>query len=78
MRAVLDCGDAAGYVLGALRQGLKSLRFGGDEGTAAKLDAIARAQDAILITAAIPALDLAHVDDADAACRTWLQRTADV
>jgi hypothetical protein len=78
MNAVLDCGDAAGYVLGALRQGVKSVRFSGDDGTAAKLGAIARAQDATLITAEIAALDLARVDDAEGACRTWLQRTNDV
>lgn len=76
--SVLDCGAAAGYVLGALRQGAVSVRFRGDSATAAKLDAIARARNATLITTEIPALDLAHVDDADAACRTWLRRAADV
>lgn len=76
--AVLDCGEAPGHVLGALRQGLKSVRFCGDCDTAAKLAAIARAQDASLIADDTPALDLARVADPEAACRTWLKRTADV
>ena len=75
---VLDCGEAPGHVLGALRQGLKTLCFRGDGDTAAKLAAIARAQDATLVTEDLPALDLARVADAEAACRTWLKRTADV
>jgi fructose/tagatose bisphosphate aldolase len=75
---VLDCGEAPGHVLGALRQGLKRVRFCGDRDTAAKLAAIAKAQDATVITEDVPALDLARVEDAEAACRTWLKRTADV
>jgi fructose/tagatose bisphosphate aldolase len=75
---VLDCGAAPGHVLGALRQGLKTLRFCGDGDMAATLAAIARAQEATLITEDLIALDLARIDDAEAACRTWLKRTADV
>jgi hypothetical protein len=78
MTDVLDCGEAPGHVLGALRQGLKMVRFRGDGDMAAKLAAIARAQGATLITEDLPALDLARVDDAETACRTWLKRTADV
>jgi hypothetical protein len=73
---VLDCGSAPGHVMGALRAGIRHLRFSGDDAVAAKLRAIAQAQGAALITGDIAALDLARIEDADTACRTWLRRTA--
>jgi fructose/tagatose bisphosphate aldolase len=73
---VLDCGAAPGHVMGALRAGITHLRFSGDDAIAAKLQAMAQAQGAALLTGDIAALDLARVEDADTACRTWLQRTS--
>ena len=73
---ILDCGTAAGHVMGALRQGLTHLRFTGDAARAEKLQAMAAAQGATLLTGDIAALDLAQVDDAQSACRAWLQRGA--
>ena len=62
--------------MGALRQGLTHLRYTGDAASAEKLRAMAAAQGAALLTGHIAALDLAQVDDAESACRAWLQRTA--
>ena len=39
--AILDCDDASGHVLGALRAGVKAVRFTGRADVAAKLAAIA-------------------------------------
>lgn len=41
MTAVLDCGDAAGHALAALRAGVTDILFDGDVAVAAKLSAIA-------------------------------------
>jgi hypothetical protein len=71
--AVLDCGDQPGTVLGALRSGLKRVRFRGAEETAARLREIA-AQYGATIEAleAPPALDLLDEADPEAACRAYL------
>ncbi len=70
--AVLDCGDKAGHVLGALRLGLKRLRFTGRKATAEKLAQIAAREGATLINRRGQALDLLDVPDPAAACRKWL------
>lgn len=72
VEAVLDCGDGAGLVMAALRQGLKTVRFAGDAATAAKLAEIAAAQGATVITQDVPALDLRLTRDRLASCRVWL------
>ncbi|MBI3453192.1 MAG: hypothetical protein HY057_10295 [Rhodospirillales bacterium] len=72
IEAILDCGDAPGHVLGALRYGLKTLRFTGPHAAAAKLAEIAAASGARLIAGEIPALDLHGRDNAEAVCRAWL------
>lgn len=75
--AVLDCGDAPGLVMGALRQGLKAIRFTGPAPVAAKLAELAAAHGATLITDRVPALDLRDTRDPLAACRTWLANHAE-
>ena len=70
--AVLDCGDGAGLVMAALREGLKTLRFTGPEAIAAKLSDMARASGARLIKSEIPALDLRSERDPIEAARAWL------
>jgi|SRR5580658_107576 hypothetical protein len=69
---VLDCADEAGTVLGALRRGLKRLRFGGPPEVAAKLAAIAAAEGAALDEDSRPALDLLGQLDPEAISRRWL------
>lgn len=69
---VLDCGDAAGYALGALRHGVRVIRFTGRGRARARLAAIARSCGATLAGPARGALDLARARDPEAACRARL------
>lgn len=71
--AVLDCGAGAGLVMGALRQGIATLRFTGEDTVAAKLADIAHAAGAELIRSDIPALDLRDARDPAAAAAAWLR-----
>jgi fructose/tagatose bisphosphate aldolase len=70
--AILDCDDAPGHVLGALRAGVKAVRFTGRADVAAKLAEIAAALDAAVITNDIETLDLRAHRDPVAACKAWL------
>lgn len=70
--AILDCGDAPGLVLAALRAGLTRVRFTGRRGVAAKLAVIARRQGAEVVGGRLTSLDLLDLPDPAAACRRWL------
>lgn len=70
----LDCGDAPGDALAALRAGLKTIRFRGPKRVRDKIVAIARACGARLDEDGGPALDLQGATDPLAACRSWLER----
>jgi hypothetical protein len=70
--AILDCDDASGHVLGALRAGVKAVRFTGRADVAAKLADIAASQGAVLLTGDIETLDLRAHRDPVAACKGWL------
>ncbi len=70
---VLDCGDAPGLVLGALREGCRRVRFTGPAATAARLGDIAAQLGATVETGAIEALDLLESRDPVAACLAWLR-----
>ncbi len=72
--ALIDCGDQPGLVLAALRDGAKLVRFSGRKSVAEKLAAIARRQEAVLITGRLEALDLLDHPDPQAACHDWLAR----
>ena len=74
LRAVLDCGDKPGHVIGALRQGLKAVRFTGRKAVAETLRGLAREYDAELLTGRVVALDLRDHPAPDAACRDWLSK----
>lgn len=80
--AVLDCGDAAGHVMEAVRWCAVAtrprlvLRFTGDQSVARKLRDIAEAAGLRLIRDLSPALDLAEPADAALACRAWLSGMA--
>jgi hypothetical protein len=78
IEASLDCGDAPGHALAALRQGLERVRLSVRPLVRAKVAAIARKSGAALDDARGPVLDLLNADDPEAACRRWLanpQRT---
>jgi hypothetical protein len=72
--ASLDCADAPGHALAALRQGLKLVRLRARPAVLAKVAAIARQLDAALDRERGPALDLLDEADPAAACRAWLAR----
>lgn len=76
--AVLDCGDAPGYALAALRAGCRSIRFRGKPAVTAKIRAIARHYGAVLHMGKAgnsgKALDLAGKSDPLTACRQWLSK----
>jgi hypothetical protein len=70
--AVLDCGDAPGLALEALRAGADAVCFGGRPGVRKKIAEIAAAHGARLLTVRPRALDLLDAADAHAACLAWL------
>jgi len=72
LQAVLDCGDAAGYALAALRSGVKFIRFSGNRAVAGKIADIARQQGAQLVVDPLDILDLRGKSDADTAIGGWL------
>ncbi len=73
VEAVIDCDDAAGDVLAALRVGWKRLLFTGEPELAAKLADIAGQSGATLLTRRPDALDLEGERNPRAACRAWLR-----
>lgn len=70
--AVLDCGEAPGHALAALRAGVDAVCFRGAAETAARLADVAAQSGAGFHRKPPKALDLAGVDDPAAACRAWL------
>lgn len=70
--SVLDCGDAAGRALGAIRAGVDAVRVDADPAVRARLAGIAEAHAVRIVEEPLPALDLALVSDPDAACRAEL------
>ena len=70
--AMLDCGDRAELVQGALRAGLSDVVYSGPAGIAARLADIAGRQGAHLHRRRPPALEIADPGTALAACRAWL------
>ena len=72
LAAILDCGDRAGDVLAALRQGIGQVRFTGSKAAAVKLTALAERRGAVLLTGRLQGLDLRGRKEPEAACRAWL------
>ncbi len=72
--AVLDCGDAPGHALAAMRAGVRRLRVEAAADVLARLGGIAAARGARLDADAAPALDLGPLPPGRwaAACRDWL------
>ncbi|HYC05461.1 MAG TPA: hypothetical protein VED40_19375 [Azospirillaceae bacterium] len=69
---MLDCGDAPGHVLGALRGGLTDLIFTGTGPERSALEAMAGLMRARLHDRPAESLDLRGVRDPVSACRDWL------
>jgi acyl-CoA reductase-like NAD-dependent aldehyde dehydrogenase len=70
---LLDCGEEPGTALGALKAGIKHLRFTGSEAALARLAAIAAQSGAAIESGAPPpVLDLLDARDPRALCRAYL------
>ncbi len=72
---VLDCGDAPGFALAALREGLRTVHVTVRGDVRGKLAAIAEACGAALHPGPPPELDLRDRIDPAASCRFALRRT---
>jgi hypothetical protein len=70
--AVLDCGDAPGLALAALRHGIEGVRVKAPRAALARIADIAAQSGGALVTGRVRTLDLAGVEDAPSACRAWL------
>ncbi len=69
---ILDCGDAPGLALGALRQGCTAIRFTGPAAVRKKIADIAAQSGAAIDNRRYQVLDLLTADDALGAARAWL------
>lgn len=67
--SVLDCGDASGRALAAIRAGVDAVRVDAMAEVAARISAIADAHAVRIAGEPLPPLDLGRVDDPEAACR---------
>jgi hypothetical protein len=77
MEGLLDCADAPGAVLAALRQGAKRLRVRASGEAMARLADIAAQYGALLeIPGEIPELDLLDVANPLARCQEWFDPEA--
>jgi fructose/tagatose bisphosphate aldolase len=70
--AVLDCAEAPGRAVAALRLGWKTLRLGGGKAARARVAAIAKRMDARLDDTDYAVLDLGAAADAERAAREFL------
>jgi hypothetical protein len=70
--ATMDCGDATGHALAALRVGFKRVVLAGHPDARRRVAAIARRCGARLVARPRGALDLLEVRDPAAACRALL------
>ncbi|MEX2614835.1 MAG: hypothetical protein WD767_01950 [Alphaproteobacteria bacterium] len=78
LESILDCGDAPGHALAALRIGFRTIRFDGP--AAARIIDIARQYNACVIPVRPESLDLQAIEasgrDVGTACTDWLNPTA--
>lgn len=74
---LLDCGDAPGIVLAALRHGLTDVCFTGSPDRLNKLTEIAEQHGARIVTQRPEGLDLLAVADPLIRCRAWLASRSD-
>ncbi len=71
--SVLDCRDAAGFAMAAIRARVPGIYFRGVPEITQKLADMATAQGLELVTIRPPALDLAAAKDPQAACLNYLR-----
>lgn len=71
---VLDCGAEAGFVMAALRAGLRALYFGGDDDARLRLIEMAQRSGAALLDERPERVDLGAARDPAAAAREALSR----
>jgi hypothetical protein len=74
--AVLDCGDAPGLALAALRHGIDAVRIEAPAKIRARIADIAKQTGGALVTGRVAALDLATAREPREACRAWLGKPA--
>ncbi len=74
IEASLDCADAPGHAMAALRRGASMIRFRGTGATNEKIASLAAAHGATLDTARGAGLDLLSIGDPEPACLSWLGR----
>jgi hypothetical protein len=72
LMGALDCAEDAGTAQGALRRGIRHIRFTGPEAARRRLAEIAAPRGAVVTADALIALDLMACRDLRAACRDWL------
>jgi len=72
IEATLDCADAPGHALAALRQGVRLVRLAGNRRAVAAVAGIAAQTGAAIDRRRGPALDLAGEKDPDGACARHL------
>ena len=74
IEASLDCADAPGYAMAALRRGAEMIRFRGIATANDKIAQIADANGAVLDKSRAAPLDLSGIGDPGRACLGWLGR----
>ncbi|QJE73355.1 hypothetical protein HHL28_09835 [Aerophototrophica crusticola] len=74
---LLDCGDSAGAVMGALREGVRALAFSGPPGTLEKLHAMAVQLGGQVIRPPEAATDLRGLRKGDASIRQAIIQSID-
>lgn len=74
IEASLDCADAPGHAMAALRRGAKLIRISGARRTRQKIADLAAAHGAALDTARAKPLDLSGIGHPGPACLDWLGR----
>ncbi len=74
IEASLDCADAPGYAMAALRRGASLIRFRATKTINQKIGQLAAAHGAALDTARAKPLDLSGMRDPESACLDWLAR----
>ncbi len=77
LNTLLDCGDKAGCVMAAFRQGVKQVCFKGSDTTRQKLLSIADNCGATLVAERPAALELLGQANPPEACRRWLSGGSD-
>jgi len=72
VEASLDCADAPGYAMAALRRGAAMIRFQGSKAASGKIAQLADAHGAVLDTGRARPLDLLGVGNPEKTCLDWL------